>query len=86
MKSFEYTIRDEAGIHARPAGLLVKRADKFVSDIEVCNSDGKCADAKRLFSVMSLGIKKGETITVKISGEDEDTACIDLIEFFRETL
>ena len=86
MKEFTYTITDEAGIHARPAGLLVKEADKFKSSIEIQTASGKSADAKRLFAVMSLGAAKGDTITVKIDGEDEDAAETALSEFLKKSL
>ena len=85
MTEFTYCITDEAGIHARPAGLLVKEADKFVSDVEISVGE-KNADAKRLFSVMSLGVKKGDTITIRISGEDESAACDAIRDFFESTL
>ena len=71
MKSFTYEIKDSAGIHARPAGLLVKEADKFSSDIQIQNESGKTADAKRLFAIMGLGIKCGDTITVTVDGSDD---------------
>ena len=85
MKTFTYKIKDDAGIHARPAGLLVKRAEKFESEIEV-NLNGKTADAKRLFSLMSLGAAKGDEISGKISGGDEDAAEAELSSFFSENL
>lgn len=85
MTEFTYCITDEAGIHARPAGLLVKEADRFVSDVEISIGERE-ADAKRLFSVMSLGVKKGDTITVRISGEDEAAACDAIRDFFESTL
>jgi len=73
MKTFTYTIKDEVGIHARPAGVLVKEAKKFQSKI-VINKDGKTAEAKKLMAVMGLGVKCGESVDVEISGEDEDAA------------
>ena len=48
MKEFQYKIKDGVGIHARPAGLLVKEAEKFLSDIQIKMSDDRSADAKRL--------------------------------------
>lgn len=85
MKTFTYTIKDENGIHARPAGILVKSAAKYGSDITI-EWNGKSASAKRLFAVMGMGIKQGSEITVKISGEDEDTAAAELENFFKENL
>lgn len=85
MKSFNYTIKDAQGIHARPAGVLVKEAGRFKSDITI-EKDGKTADAKRIFAVMGLGVKSGETITVNIDGEDEDKAASSLQEFLQNNL
>ena len=85
MKSFNYTIKDAQGIHARPAGVLVKEAGRFKSDITI-EKDGKKADAKRIFAVMGLGIKSGETITVNIEGEDEDRAASSLQGFLQNNL
>lgn len=80
MKSFSYEIKDELGIHARPAGSLVKEAGKYQSDIKIKKGD-KIADAKRLFSVMSLAAKMGEEITITAEGTDEEAA-ITAIELF----
>ena len=73
MKEFTYTITDEQGIHARPAGLLVKEAAGFASAITI-EKDGKKVDAKRILGVMGLGAKKGAEITLRAEGEDEDAA------------
>jgi phosphocarrier protein len=82
MKEFSYIIKDEIGIHARPAGLLVKKASAFQSNITI-RKDNKTADAKKIFAIMSLGAKQGETITIEISGEDEDEALTTLEEFIK---
>lgn len=81
MKQFNYTIKDELGIHARPAGLLVKQAALFQSTIKIA-CGGKEADGKKLFAVMSLAVKKGQTVTVTAEGSDEDTAVKALQSFF----
>ena len=85
MRSFEYTITDEVGIHARPAGLLVKEAKQYHSIIKV-TKDGKSAEAKKLMALMGLGVKKGDTVTVSVEGIDEDTAAAKMEEFFRKNL
>jgi len=82
MKQFKYTVRDENGIHARPAGLLVREAQKFTSHIQVICAD-KTADLKRLFSVMGIGVKKGDQIIVTVSGEDEAIAARALEKFIK---
>ena len=85
MKEFNYTITDEQGIHARPAGLLVKEASKFDSSITIdCN--GRTGDAKKIFSVMALGAKCGNTVNVKVDGTDENNAAAELESFFKTNL
>ncbi len=84
MKEFQYTIKDEVGIHARPAGLLVREASALSSVITVeCN--GKQAEAKKLFAVMGLGVQCGETVTVKVEGKNEDTDFETIKNFFEKT-
>lgn len=85
MKEFNYTITDSLGIHARPAGLLVKEASHFKSNITLTKED-KTADAKKIFSVMSLGVKCGNTVTVNADGEDENEAISALESFFKTNL
>ena len=85
MKEFTYTISDADGIHARPAGLLVKEAGKYKADI-ILRMGEKEGDAKRIFSVMSLGVRCGQTITVTVAGEDEETAAEAMENFLKENL
>ena len=73
MQTFEYTITDPYGMHARPAGMLVREASRFNSDITL-EKDGQTADAKRIFSVMGLGVKSMQTIKVRVNGSDEKEA------------
>lgn len=85
MKEFNYTIKDSLGIHARPAGLLVKKANTFRSDMTI-SKDGKSADLKKIFGIMGLGIKHNEQITIKISGDDEAEALVAIEEFVKENI
>ena len=85
MKTFTYTVKDELGIHARPAGMLVKEAKKYESTVMIVKGDRK-ADARKLMMLMSLGVKCGEEITVEAEGPDEDAAAAGLEKFFEETL
>lgn len=85
MKEFQYVIQDPVGLHARPAGLLVKQAGGFQSKVTVeCN--GKSADARKLIMLMSLGIKQGMEVTCRVDGEDEEAAAEALQKFFQENL
>lgn len=83
MKSFSYTVKDELGIHARPAGMLVKEVKNFQSKVTL-EKDGKSVDASRMMAVMGMGVKKDQTVTVTVEGDDEDAAC-DAIKAFFET-
>ena len=85
MKEFKYVVQDELGLHARPAGLLVKEAAKFKSAITV-DSGAKKADAKRIMAVMSMGVKQGVEVTVTVDGEDEDAAFEAIKTFFETNL
>lgn len=71
MKSFTYVINDELGIHARPAGLLVKEAKKYDSKI-ILSKDGKSVEATKLMAVMGLAVKCGNTVEVMIEGGNEE--------------
>lgn len=73
MKTFTYTIKDELGIHARPAGLLTKTAKSYDSEITI-TKDGKCVLCTKLMALMALGVKCGDTVTITINGSDEEAA------------
>ena len=85
MKEFKYVIKDEGGIHARPAGALVKEPAAFPCSITIAK-DGKAADAKRIFAVMGLAVKCGQEITLKTDGENEEEAMNKLSAFLEENL
>ncbi len=85
MKSFEYTIKDEVGIHARPAGLLVKEAKKYQSAITI-TANGKSAGAAKLMALMGLGVKCGHTVQVTVEGPDEDAAYEGIKAFIEANL
>ena len=85
MKNFEYTIKDELGIHARPAGMLVKEAKKYQSKITI-TKEGKAAEASKLMAVMSLGVKCGQTVQIAVEGPDEEDAAAGIQAFFEANL
>ena len=86
MKQFTYTITDPVGIHARPAGLLVKAAKALDSTITVVKGDGKSAVAVKLMALMGLGIKQGDTVTVTVEGGNEDANAAAMEQFFKDNL
>lgn len=84
MVSFDYTIHDPMGLHARPVGLVVKAVNPYkTAKITVSHGD-KTADAKRMFAVMALQVKQGETITVSVEGEQEQEIADTVLDIFRK--
>ena len=86
MKEFVYTIKEPVGIHARPAGMLAKEAKACQSTVTIVDKNGMSVDATRLMALMGMGIKCGDTVTVRIEGADEDTAAPAMEKFFSEHL
>lgn len=85
MKTFEYTIKDELGIHARPAGLLVKTAKSLDSEVTISLRE-KSVSAVKLMAVMSMGIKGGDIIKVTIEDGDEERSERVMKDFFEKNL
>lgn len=85
MREFTYTIKNAYGIHARPAGMLVKMACEFDSSIQL-ECGGRTVDLKRIMAVMAMQVKRNQTVTVICDGPDQDLAVFKLEEFFKEKL
>ena len=77
MKEFKHVINDPLGMHARPAGMLVKAASSFASKVTVTAPTGT-ADGKRLMALMRLAAKQGMELTVTVDGDDEEKAAAEL--------
>lgn len=85
MKELKYVIKDELGIHARPAGLFVKEAAAFPCTVTICKGE-KEVDAKRILGVMGLGVKCGEEVIIRADGDKEEEAIGVLGRFMEENL
>lgn len=85
MKEFKYVITDPQGIHARPAGELVKEVKKYSCSIQM-GKDGKTADCRKIFAIMSLAVKAGNEVTMTFEGDDEESACQAVEAFLKEKL
>lgn len=85
MREFTFVIRDADGIHARPAGQLVKLAQSFSADAVLTRGE-KSASLKKLFALMSLAVKQGQEVRVNVAGADENIAADALETFFRSNL
>lgn len=85
MREFEYTVTDEIGLHARPAGQLCKLAKALDSRVTLKKGE-KSADASRVIAVMGMAVKKGDTLKITVDGGDEEGSLAALERFFRENL
>lgn len=85
MKSFTYTITDPVGIHARPAGMLVKQVKNYKSTIIIIKDDKK-VNTLKLMALMGMCVKKDDTITVQVEGADEEKAASELEAWMQANL
>ena len=86
MKSFDYVITDPVGIHARPAGILVKEIKKFAGSTITISKGEKSVNALKLMALMGMGIKQGDTVTVAVEGGDEEAVAAAIEDFFKNNL
>lgn len=86
MKQFEFTVSDPLGIHARPAGLLVKEAKAFADTTVTITKNGTTVKATQLMKLMGLGVKQGDVVTVAADGANEDAAIAAMSDFFQKNL
>ncbi len=81
--NFNYTITNELGIHARPAGVLVQEIKNFESKVTI-SLNGKTIDASSIMNIMMLQVKQGDTIIIEATGPDEANAIEYLKKFMEE--
>ncbi len=86
MKTFTYTIKDSAGIHARPAGNLVKLVKGLTDSKVMIEKGGKSVDVTKLMMLMGLGVKCGDTVTFTVEGGDEEAAAKAVEDFMTANL
>ena len=71
MVSFDYVIKDPMGLHARPVGVMVKAAALYKATKVTISHNGESADGRRMFAILGLQVKQGDTITVSAEGDNE---------------
>ena len=82
-----YTVRDPYGLHARPAGRIVKEAQRYGCHITLRNQKNeKTASAKGLFALLGLEITQGDSITLTTDGTDEQQALASVGAIIEETV
>ena len=74
------TVKNDVGLHARPASVFVKEASNFEADIQIRNmtTDSEWQDAKSILGVLSLGVEKGHVMEIAAEGIDEAVAATEL--------
>lgn len=85
MVKFTFVVNDEMGLHARPAGALVKEAVKCSSSVSIRKGERK-GDAKRIFNVMGLSIKAHDEVEIVVEGEKEQEEAAALEAFIKENI
>lgn len=81
MQTVTVKVLNDEGLHARPAGVLVKTASTFSSEIEL-SVDGDTANAKSIMSIMGLGLTKDTTVTISADGDDAEAALKEITNLF----
>ena len=77
------TIVNKAGMHTRPASMLVKIASKYKSDFYMVK-DGFKINGKSIIGVMTLAAEQGSKVTLVLEGPDEAKACAEIAKFFED--
>ena len=86
MKEFSYVIKDALGIHARPAGMLAKKAKSYADTTVTISANGKSVNAGQLMKLMGLGVKQGTEVTIACEGANEEEAAAGIKQFLEENL
>ena len=86
MKQFTYVIKDELGIHARPAGMFAKACKELGDTVVTITKGDKTVKASQLMKLMNLGVKAGDEVTIGVEGGDEAAAAAALEDFFKNNL
>lgn len=75
------TVRNRAGIHARPAALIAQTANRFKSEISL-DKDFTTVNAKSIMGVITLAAAYNTTLTLRVEGNDETEAAEAVLELF----
>src|SRR2546421_1184031 len=89
VREMQLTLTNPTGLHARPASLFVQTAGRYDARIEVLGR-GRQAEATSIIGVLALGIRKGDTITLRASGKEAEVALevlrdLNLANFYETT-
>lgn len=82
MKTGQATVINQYGIHCRPSTVIAKAAQLYQGTVTVRTPTGKEVEATSVLSLVSLGLTPGATVTIRVSGPDEDVMCARMVELF----
>ncbi len=83
MKEETIIIKNELGLHARPAAMLVKLSTSFDSEVEL-EVNGIKVNAKSIMGVLMLGANQGTEVIIRTTGEDEEQALKEIKQLFED--
>ncbi|MQA84966.1 MAG: HPr family phosphocarrier protein [Streptosporangiales bacterium] len=73
------TVAAEVGLHARPAALFVRAAGKAPGEVTVAKGVGEPVNAKSILAVLSLDVRNGDEITVRVEGDQAGQVLDELV-------
>ncbi len=73
------TVRNQYGIHCRPAAMIAREAHACTGKIRVTNEQGESTNAKNVMGLISLGVTCGQSVTVEVEGEEEEAAATRMV-------
>jgi phosphocarrier protein len=76
-------IVNHAGMHTRPASIIVKKAAKYKSDFYIIK-DGYQINGKSIIGIMSLAAEYGSELLLQLDGPDEEKAAEEISKYFEE--
>lgn len=85
MAEREVILSNDTGLHARPASMVVREANKYESEIKFIKED-KEYNGKSIMSILSMGAIKGDAIVIRALGKDEENAVVELKEFIEKKI
>ncbi len=80
-KTIDVCVLNELGLHARPAGILAREAQKYAASITLSQGD-RSVDAKSILDILSLAASQGTELAITAEGQDADDALRNLTDFF----
>ena len=79
------TLGSKSGLHARPAAIFVQNAKEFKCQVTVMKND-KAVNGKSILSILTLGAKQGDSVVLKVDGDDAQAAVKKLATLLEDDL